>query len=156
MSARNLCFYRKKAAHGLAARSLRSETPGLLLVLRSSQIILWRKSDFLQSRFPVDCVACFYSFCCVRLLSSKLLVQQHRGSSNHFSCRIKIKEDRFFLISLEPRNGRALVAAKFKLDWMLPLIFQFTRPSRLCDFLGLKSRTKNVSVQEAKRKKAAY
>ena len=41
------------------------------------------------------CGACFYSFCCARLLSYKLLVPHHRDSSNHFSCRIKIKEVHF-------------------------------------------------------------
>ena len=77
------------------------------------------------------CRACFYSFCCARLLSYKLLVPHHGDSSNHFNQRSS-----FHFMGLKERNGRFLFEAARKLDWTLPIISEFTRPSRLCDVLA--------------------
>ena len=58
-------------------------------------------------------------------------------------------------MGLDPRNGRAIVEAKVKLDWMLVIISEFTRPSRRCDVL-VSHLEQRMSPLEATHKKIAY
>ena len=58
-------------------------------------------------------------------------------------------------MGLDPRNGRAIVEAKVKLDWMLVIISEIPRSSRPCDVLA-SNLAQRMSPLEATGKKTAY
>ena len=83
-----LAHYKRLAALSLAHHARRRSDSYLFCVL--AHVFLARKSYCSRSRFPVD-------FCglLLFLLLCQPLVPRHRGSLNHFDCRIKNKEVHF-------------------------------------------------------------